>query len=238
MPITRCVKRLCLAFLVTSLGFCPAALGAVTVPALHSAIRRHEGVLRQWQRRRAAEQLALVRSVDPFPTQDRLAGVTRVIAREDAAIRSNRSRLRRIERALRPRVVVPKLLSSSSRSLGADALSIAERYLGVPYRWGGASPASGFDCSGLVSYAYAQLGIGLPHSAAAQYSLLPHVPAAQLEPGDLLFFEPEAGGPGHVGIYAGGGLFVEAPHTGAVVQLTPVASEASRFGFVGAARVS
>jgi cell wall-associated NlpC family hydrolase len=101
---------------------------------------------------------------------------------------------------------------------------------------GGAAPLTGFDCSGLTMYVYAQLGISLPHFAAAQWNELPHVDASQLEPGDLVFFEPELDGPGHVGIYAGGGLFIEAPHTGDVVKLASFSQEAAEMGFVGVAR--
>jgi peptidoglycan DL-endopeptidase CwlO len=107
-----------------------------------------------------------------------------------------------------------------SSTLGGQAVAIAERYLGVPYVWGGASP-SGFDCSGLVMYVYAQLGVSLPHNAAAQYDMLPHVPTSDLEPGDLVFFY----GLGHVGIYVGGGTFIHAPHTGTVVQFSSLSSE-------------
>jgi peptidoglycan DL-endopeptidase CwlO len=107
-----------------------------------------------------------------------------------------------------------------SSTLGGQAVAIAERYLGVPYVWGGASP-SGFDCSGLVMYVYAQLGVSLPHNAAAQYDMLPHVPTSDLEPGDLVFFY----GLGHVGIYVGGGTFIHAPHTGTVVQFGSLSSE-------------
>jgi cell wall-associated NlpC family hydrolase len=114
-------------------------------------------------------------------------------------------------------------------TLGGQAVAIAEQYLGVPYVWGGASP-SGFDCSGLVMYVYAQLGVSLPHNAAAQYASLPHVPTSDLQPGDLVFFF----GLGHVGIYIGGGAFIHAPHTGTVVQISSLADEG---GFVGAARV-
>lgn len=95
-----------------------------------------------------------------------------------------------------------------------DAVSIASQYLGVPYVWGGASP-SGFDCSGLVLYVYAQLGIYLPHSAAAQFYSGTPVSDAELAPGDLVFF----GSPiSHVGIYAGGGSMIHAPFEGAVVS--------------------
>jgi cell wall-associated NlpC family hydrolase len=95
------------------------------------------------------------------------------------------------------------------------AASIALRYLGVPYVWGGASP-SGFDCSGLVMYVYAQLGISLPHYTVAQWAATSHISLSQALPGDLVFFD----GLGHVGIYLGNNQFVHAPHTGTVVQVS------------------
>ena len=94
-------------------------------------------------------------------------------------------------------------------------VGIAMRYLGVPYVWGGASP-SGFDCSGLVMYAYAQIGVSLPHSSYAQYGYGSPVSRGDLQPGDLVFFD----GLGHVGIYIGGGSFIHAPHTGDVVKIS------------------
>ena len=98
-----------------------------------------------------------------------------------------------------------------------SVVSLAFRYLGIPYKWAGATPASGFDCSGLVQYVYAQLGVALPHNAAAQFNS-PNavaVPRNQLQPGDLVFFD----GLDHVGIYIGGGDFIDAPHTGAFVRI-------------------
>jgi cell wall-associated NlpC family hydrolase len=109
----------------------------------------------------------------------------------------------------------------------AAAASIALRYLGVPYVWGGASP-SGFDCSGLVMYVYAQLGISLPHYTVAQWNATE--PISSPEPGDLVFFN----GLGHVGIYIGGGRFVNAPHTGSVVRIDSMSSFG---GYDGARRV-
>jgi cell wall-associated NlpC family hydrolase len=112
-----------------------------------------------------------------------------------------------------------------------QAATIALRYLGIPYLWGGSSPASGFDCSGLVMYVYAQLGISLPHYAAAQYQLGTPVDRSQLQPGDLVFFDALD----HVGIYIGNGQFVHAPQTGDVVKITALAD----FGdsYVGARRL-
>jgi cell wall-associated NlpC family hydrolase len=98
----------------------------------------------------------------------------------------------------------------------AGVVGIAMQYLGVQYVWGGATPA-GFDCSGLVMYVYAQVGVSLPHYTVAQwdYPNSVSVPRDQLEPGDLDFFN----GHGHVGIYIGNGEFIHAPHTGAVVSI-------------------
>ena len=95
-------------------------------------------------------------------------------------------------------------------------VSIAQRYLGVPYVYGGASP-SGFDCSGLAMYCYAQIGIGLSHGATDQQRASTPVPISALQPGDLVFFG-SASYSYHVGIYVGGGSMIHAPHTGAVVS--------------------
>jgi cell wall-associated NlpC family hydrolase len=124
----------------------------------------------------------------------------------------------------------------SSGPRGARAVAIAERYLGVPYRWGGADPLTGFDCSGLAMYVYAQLGISLTHYTGAQWFEGARVPPSQLEPGDLVFFEPSARGPQHEGIYIGGRHFIQAPHSGDVVKISSLDEPSYRFGYVGAVR--
>lgn len=113
-------------------------------------------------------------------------------------------------------------------STNASAASVALQYQGVPYVWGGASP-SGFDCSGLASYAYAQVGKSVPHYTGAIWAAFPHVPSGDLQPGDLVFFN----GLGHMGIYIGGGQMVHAPHTGDVVK---VSSLGERSDYIGAVR--
>jgi cell wall-associated NlpC family hydrolase len=126
-------------------------------------------------------------------------------------------------------------VTTSSPPLGTghpEAASIALQYLGIPYRWGGDSPAIGFDCSGLVMYVYAQLRIQLPHQAAAQYRYGSPVPRDQLEPGDLVFFDDLS----HVGIYIGDGEMVHAPQTGDVVSITPLSQYGSA-RYVGARRL-
>jgi cell wall-associated NlpC family hydrolase len=124
----------------------------------------------------------------------------------------------------------------SNGTLGAKAVAISERYLGVPYRWGGADPLTGFDCSGFTMYVYAQLGIGLTHYTGAQFYEGTRVPPGQLQPGDLVFFEPSTAGPQHEGMYIGGGQFIQAPHTGDVVKISSLSEPAYQFGFVGAVR--
>jgi cell wall-associated NlpC family hydrolase len=110
-------------------------------------------------------------------------------------------------------------------------VGIAMQYLGTPYVWGGASPG-GFDCSGLVMYAYSQVGVSLPHSSYAQYSAGVPVSMSELQPGDLVFFY----GLGHVGIYIGGGSFIHAPHTGDVVKISSISGSYAS-SFVGARRI-
>jgi cell wall-associated NlpC family hydrolase len=130
------------------------------------------------------------------------------------------------------------LVAHPGTPAGNAAVAIAEQYLGVPYAWGGNSPATGFDCSGLTQFVYAQLGVWLPHYAAAQFLAYPRVDPTQLQPGDLVFFEPKADGPGHVAIYVGGDAIVEAPHTGAVVRIGSLSGAAAALGFLGAVRPS
>jgi cell wall-associated NlpC family hydrolase len=113
-----------------------------------------------------------------------------------------------------------------------EAAQLALAYLGVPYLWGGSTP-SGFDCSGLVSYVYNQLGIALPHFAAAQWLYGAAVPIDSLQPGDLVFFDKLD----HVGIYLGDSLFIDAPHTGAFVRIDSLDAKWYRKKYVGARRI-
>ena len=95
-------------------------------------------------------------------------------------------------------------------------VGIAMRYLGVPYKWGGASPSTGFDCSGFTQYVFAQIGVSLPHYTGSQYQMGTPVSRDQLQPGDLVFFN----GLGHMGIYVGNNAFIHAPHTGDFVKIS------------------
>jgi cell wall-associated NlpC family hydrolase len=121
-----------------------------------------------------------------------------------------------------------------ANSLGEQAVQIAMGELGVPYVWGGASP-SGFDCSGLTMWVYAQLGIQLDHYTVSQFNAGPHVAESDLAPGDLVFFEA---GIGHVGIYIGNDEFIHAPHTGTVVQISSLSDAWYSAEYQGAVRVT
>jgi peptidoglycan DL-endopeptidase CwlO len=109
------------------------------------------------------------------------------------------------------------------------AIDAAYSVIGVPYQFGGSSPESGFDCSGLTMWAWAHAGVSLPHSSEMQYAVLPHVAQSDLQPGDLVFFYSPIH---HVGLYVGGGRMIDAPFTGTVVQMRSVEWSV----YVGAAR--
>lgn len=105
-----------------------------------------------------------------------------------------------------------------SSTTNADVLETAFGYIGVPYVWGGTSPA-GFDCSGFVQYVYAKHGVYLPRTTIYQENVGTKV--TDLQPGDLLFY----GSPSHhVTMYIGGGKMIEAPHSGDYVKISPVRS--------------
>jgi cell wall-associated NlpC family hydrolase len=113
-------------------------------------------------------------------------------------------------------------------SRGLRAVQIANHLTGIPYRWGGASPQGGFDCSGLVQYVYRKLGVSLPHYAAGQYGRGRHVARGSLRAGDLVFFS----GLGHVGIYAGSGKFIHAPRSGTTVRWSRLSSHGGYYGAI------
>jgi peptidoglycan DL-endopeptidase CwlO len=120
-------------------------------------------------------------------------------------------------------------IAPQGRSIGVQALRYALTKVGDPYVWGAAGPSS-FDCSGLVMWAYAQVGISLEHFTGDQWNEGEHISRSELQPGDLVFFYPDIG---HVGLYVGNGLMVDAPTFGQPVQVQPVFWSA----YVGAVRI-
>jgi cell wall-associated NlpC family hydrolase len=111
-------------------------------------------------------------------------------------------------------------------------VGVAMAQLGKSYVWGTAGPDT-FDCSGLVVYAYAAVGVSLPHSSYALWNEGVYVSRDQLQPGDIVFFD----GLGHVGLYIGGNQFIHAPHTGTVVQISNLNDGWYASAYVGARRI-
>jgi cell wall-associated NlpC family hydrolase len=112
----------------------------------------------------------------------------------------------------------PNINIPTGNTVGAEALRYALSRRGYPYVWGAAGPTS-FDCSGLVLWAYAQVGISLPHYTGDQWYSGQHISRSQLEPGDLVFFYQDLG---HVGLYIGNGLMVDAPDFGQNVMVQAI----------------
>jgi peptidoglycan DL-endopeptidase CwlO len=155
---------------------------------------------------------------------------------------AERRRQARIEAAARARVAAqpsqPATTTSVQAPTGAPpskyggVVGIAMQYLGTPYRWGGSSPSTGFDCSGFVMYVFSRVGVSLPRTVSTQYGVGVAVSRSELQPGDIVFFN----GLGHDGIYIGGNQFIHSPHTGDVVKISAITGYYSS-NWVGARRV-
>jgi cell wall-associated NlpC family hydrolase len=199
--------------------------------AATAAVARQQASVKQIQQHKAGLLAALGRA------RARAAGLRRARAAALAPKISNAA-------ANAPQVA--RALPKGS-ALGAVAARAALKWIGTPYSWGGGNPAGpslgiaqgahtvGFDCSGLVTYAWARAGIPLTHYATTQYNSGPHPARNQLRPGDLVFFAHNPANPStihHVGIYIGNGQMVEAPFTGARVRI----SNAFRPDYAGATR--
>ena len=149
----------------------------------------------------------------------------------------------RMRRALLPAVLLVALAACTpfqpggpSGDPGRAVLDAAESRLGAPYRYGGAGPDA-FDCSGLVTYAYRQLGVAVPRTAAQQFAAATPVPRGELRPGDLVFFRLDGRDVSHVGIYAGDERFVHAPQSGGNVRMARLDDDYFRRRYAGAGRL-
>jgi cell wall-associated NlpC family hydrolase len=150
------------------------------------------------------------------------AGSTPVVA--DRTQQTSRSSVR-ADISVAPSAVAPvsiKAGAPGSAEFGAAVISIAQRYFGTYYRWGGTTPA-GFDCSGFTQYVYRQVGINLPRIDSDQAASGTRVSSSQAMPGDLVHM------PGHIGIYAGNGMMIDSPRTGTTIGLHQIWSSSATF---------
>jgi cell wall-associated NlpC family hydrolase len=208
--------------------------------------------------KRRSRELARARSAQAQIVEHKAAqraSIESQLAERERMLSGIRSEIRRIQAEERRRSraiaqqVSGQVSNASPEGLGAvgatadgavvappsrygGVVGIAMRYLGVPYRWGGASPSTGFDCSGFIMYVYAQVGVSLPHYTGALWNMGTPVSRDQLQPGDLVFFN----GLGHAGIYVGGGNFIHSPHTGDVVKISSMTGWYAST-YVGARRI-
>jgi peptidoglycan DL-endopeptidase CwlO len=124
--------------------------------------------------------------------------------------------------------------ASRSTEMGLRITRFARHLLGIPYRYGGSTPSTGFDCSGFVRFVYSHFGVTLPHSSYADVDLGKRVSRSALKPGDLVFFD----GDGHVGLYIGNGRFIHAPHTGLRVMVSSLSESWYAARYDGARRLA
>jgi cell wall-associated NlpC family hydrolase len=204
------------------------------VKRFRTEVRHKRQLLKHARARQAqlvAERAASKASIEGqlSERQSLLSSIKSEIASIRAAEQRRQAELARQARArlAQPQPLIPDFSQAATASEPSFALpsappsryggvvGIAMQYLGIPYVYGGSTPA-GFDCSGFVMFVFAQMGVSLPHNAAAQYGSGTPVDRSQLQAGDLVFFN----GLGHVGIYIGGGSFIHAPHTGDVVKIS------------------
>ena len=220
------------------------------VRSFRAEVIRRRGALKR--SRAEQERVVEARAADRERIEAQLAqrqALLSTIRAEIARIReAEQARQALLARQVRERMPVRPTASTASFGVAASSpdgasvapparyggvVGIAMRFLGTPYRWGGSSPSTGFDCSGFVMYVFAQVGVSLPHNAAAQYGYGAPVSRGDLQPGDLVFFN----GLGHNGIYVGGGSFIHSPHTGDVVKISNLSQSWYASTYVGARRL-
>lgn len=186
---------------------------------LQSAIRaEQERQAREAERRaREAAEAARVRAAAQAQAQAAARASAAATPRRQAAPAPAAGR--RGAAPARPAPAPAPIPVSAPNGGAAAAIAAAQSVMGTPYRYGGTNPSTGFDCSGLTSWAWARAGVSIPRTSRAQFAGTQRVPIDQIQPGDLVFF----GSPiHHVGLYIGGGMMVHSPHTGDVVKVSPI----------------
>ncbi len=136
-------------------------------------------------------------------------------------------------------IVEPHAYAADSRNgdvrLREEIIRTAGQYVGVPYRWGGESPRTGFDCSGLTMVVYRLNGLDLPRSSRQQWKVGRPIDRSRLQKGDLVFFATRGGNRvSHVGIYTGENKFLHAPRRGSRIKTSSLSSKYFRTRYVGA----
>lgn len=150
--------------------------------------------------------------------------------------------LRKLNKAIKPVVPVEpagkQIVKQSKyvRDMGAIAARTAERFVGIPYRWGGDNVVEGMDCSGFVRAVYNLCGLSIPRTSYDQFKTGDSVTKDNLRDGDLVFFGSSSDKINHVGIYVGGGKFVHAPRRGEEIRVSTVNENYFEKRFVGARR--
>jgi peptidoglycan DL-endopeptidase CwlO len=214
-------------FLDQSAGLEEVAQYQATEVAEANAAQRQVAAATVLHNAQIAKQKTLLAAIASKRSQVRslLAQAKRVLARLTAAQQARlaaqqaaANRRAQAERGSAPSAPTGGTYHGPATGSAGAAVRYAYAQLGKPYVWGGAGPNS-FDCSGLTMMAWNAAGVSLPHNAAMQQSDIPAVSLSALQPGDLIFFGSPAF---HVGIYVGGGNMIQAPHTGADVEVTPV----------------
>ncbi|MBO1308799.1 C40 family peptidase [Enterococcus sp. 669A] len=154
-----------------------------------------------------------------------------LLARIQEEERQQEQALKAQQEALWQQVVLGQTLTTEEEvtEKAQDIILSAKQYLGVPYVWGGTTPA-GFDCSGLMQWVFAQNGISIPRVSQAQQASIKEIPINEVQPGDLVFWGKPAH---HVALYIGDGYFIQAPQPGDVVKIT----HSSWYPFESAGRV-
>ena len=198
-------------------------------------------LVRQEQERREREaQAAAKKAAEERIAKERAAAAAAAQAAADAALAARRAAAgaataraatsRTATAAKKPAAAETTLYNYPAPSAGAArAIAAARSQIGIPYGWATAEPGVSFDCSGLTMWAWAQAGVSMGHYTGAQFAQFPKVPYEAMQPGDLVFF---GGDLHHMGLYIGGGMMIDAPHTGAWVRYASILSPE----FAGAVR--
>lgn len=142
----------------------------------------------------------------------------------------------RVKSAALPEKHPAKSTARGDKDMGAIAARTAERFVGIPYRWGGENVVDGMDCSGFVRAVYNLCGLSIPRTSRDQFKAGDSVAKEDLRDGDLVFFGSSEDTINHVGIYVGNGRFVHAPRRGEEIRVTSVDESYFEKRFVGGRR--